>query len=190
MRLVGFDQVVSLAEARGCTVKRAGTASADVTRSDRVRPIGNLTSTDAAGEHWDVIAVLRACDIARAKSHATYRPLKTTPPDGLDVVAHGLREDLIVAAITAAGVWAYRAGQRTIPLEALLTCVSRGHLIFSDTKPAVREAAEAVVGAGLAEPVRGPRGGWSRARIEWLPAARRTVRYTSEEDDAIVSAGS
>jgi hypothetical protein len=183
VKLVDYPEVRRLVEARDCTVKRVITMTAEVRMLKKPEPVGTFVSADAAGEHWDVIAVMRACDIARSAPGVTYRPPKIEPPKGLDVTAHGLREDLIVEAITANGVWAYRAGQRTLALEALLRCegAERG-LMFADTKQVVRDAARAVADAGLAVLSMGPLGGWSLARITWLPPA--TIKEMKPEDEA------
>lgn len=181
MKLIGFDEVVRLAGERGCTVRRDSAVSLEM------RGPGGTTahcnSTDGENKIWTTTAVFTACRDARLSPRSHARPGTAIAPKGLDVTRYGLREYLIAEALVADGVWAYRAGERTVALETLLRCNnSSAELHWADNKPAIRQAARAVVDAGLAELFMGPNGGWSRARVEWLTPAKITDLKPDDED--------
>jgi hypothetical protein len=188
MKQVGFDEVVTLAEARGCTVKRTTKVSLEMRGK-----AGSTASCDAVDEkieRWTTTAVFTACTAARLSPRSRAYPGTMEAPEGLDLTQYGLREDLIAQAIVADGVWAYRAGQRTVALETLLRCNnSSAELHWADNKPAIRNAVRAVVDAGLAELIMGPNGGWTRAWVRWLPAAQQESHLTAEDIDAAASVG-
>ncbi|MDB5581349.1 MAG: hypothetical protein JWR80_6525 [Bradyrhizobium sp.] len=186
MKIVGFDEVVRLAEARGCTVKRLSAVSVEMRG-----PGGNTATCNSAdGENklWTTTAVFVACRDARLSPTSRSRAGTPDAPAGLDVKQYGLHEHLIAAAMVADGVWAYRDKQRTAALETLLRCSHGEELHWADNKPAIRNAVRAVVDAGLASLVMGPNGGWSRAKVQWLPAAKITD-LEAEDHDAASSLG-
>jgi hypothetical protein len=191
---IGFDEVRRICEARACEAKLLdGVLGCEI----RFYEHFSVICVPGGGEkRWNPLEVFADCHRAAMAGGKEWRPGKTTPPVGLDTKSHGLKEDLIAAALSADGVWPYTKTNRTIALEALLRCEegsTRG-LMFADAHPKVREAARAVVDAGLAELVMGPKGGWSKARVIWLPLAKldtetepetKTETLTPEEDDSI-----
>jgi hypothetical protein len=110
------------------------------------------------------------------------------PSEGLDTVSHGLQEDVIAETLASDGIWPYRSGRRTAALEALLASEARdGFIPTADTNRTVKMAARAVIDAGLADHIFGPKGG-VYVCIRWTPAARQKVLLTPDLDDAIAAA--
>jgi hypothetical protein len=182
MRLVDFETVKALSAARGCDVKRVSKVACEMTCAGRT---AMCPSADAEGLFWNVLAVFRACHLARVAGEGLERVGPTKPPEGLDVEWHWLREDVIAETLSADGIWPYKAGRRTAALEALLASEARdGRIPTADVNPRIKMAARSVIDAGLADHIVGPKGGIYVA-IWWTPAARRTGGLTADIDWAI-----
>lgn len=184
--LIDFGAVKTFSTARGCDVTRRGRLACEMTGPGGTTAM--CTSADAEGKTWDVLEVFRACHRARAEAEGRRRPGAVEPPAELDIEWHGLREDVIAAAMAADGIWPYRSGRRSNALDALLAAEARGGFIpTADSNPKVKMAARAVIDAGLADHIVGPRGGLYVA-IRWTPAARRAVVLAPGDEDAIAAA--
>lgn len=182
--MIPFSEVQRIAKERGCKATNQRKYACDIGF-----PGGRkVNCTAAARELWNPISVFLACRACKEPDGKRLAFIKKKLPESMnmDVTSHGLREDLIAEALAADGVKAYHGRQRTIGLEALLRSENdRRGLAFADVNPTVRDAARAVVDAGLAELTLGPRGGWSLAHIVWTPAARIGGHLTPEQNDAL-----
>jgi hypothetical protein len=183
--LINFDAVKTFATTRGCDVKRVSKVACQMTGALGTTAI--CTSADADGLAWNVLAVFRACHSARVTAEGLERHGSVKAPEGLDTVSHRIKEDLIAETLSADGIWPYKAGRRTAALEALLASDARGgNIPTADTNRTIKLAARAVIDAGLADHIIGPKGGMYVC-IRWTPAARQEVHLIPDEVAAMAA---
>lgn len=183
MLMIDFEAVKSLSLARGCQVRRVGKLACEMT--GELGTTAMCTAKDPEGISWDVLDVFRSCRDARTGTDRPHRLGKTTPPVGLDTMSHGLQEDVIADALAADGIWPYTSKRRSNALDALLAAEARGGFIpCADSNRKVKMAARAVIDAGLADHIIGPKGGQYLC-IRWTSAAWQTL--TGVEVDALAT---
>lgn len=162
--------------------------------------------TESADGMWHPVRIFLAIGEALEK-----KPIEDwAPPKDLDTSSHGLDEAVIAEALAADCIRPYWRGRRTVAMESIIRCASdvsantpsvvvisdqpdaEGDLYppgrtlaWAETNPAVQRAARTVVDARLARLRTGPRGGWSKAALDWLAAARITGPLERIDDDAI-----
>lgn len=112
--------------------------------------------------HWIATDIFAACTQARGRRVPQHRPTRDLIPPP---TAGRLREDLIAGTIAADGVRPFDSNGRTVALEALLRSAADGRLAYGE-RPQVQAAVRAVVDAGLARLMLGPRGGFANAKLD------------------------
>jgi hypothetical protein len=176
MLLIDFDAVKTFSRARNCEVKRLDKLTCEMTGAAGATAL--CRPFDEKGISWNVLDVFKACHLAREGAQARRRPGNATPPKELDTERHWgrehrLQEAAIAEALAADGIWPYSSKRRTNALDALLASETRGGFVpTADVNPRIKMAVRAVIDAGLADHVIGPRGGLYVC-IRWTPAARR-----------------
>lgn len=168
--LLNSVAMAALVERRGCAVLDKYEILAEIGGPDRGAVRRTIIVRAADAGRWEAFHILQACTILHGGTVHDF-----AVPAGVDVAEHRLDESQIARYIAAAGVRPYWRGSRKSALKIVLSTDRENSPVPLSDNRAVRTALTALADVGLLTVTLGPKGGWTRARINWRPEAYRRL---------------